>query len=58
MKVKDLITELQKYDPDLDVGGSGHFGELLEISYVSLSCEFTTPRFVHIAVEYPGDEPD
>lgn len=53
MKVKELIDKLNEFDGELEVGGSGHFGELLEIYWVELK-----ETFVAISVEYADNHPD
>ena len=65
MKVKELIEKLKSFDENLEVGGSGHFGELLEIYDVDLSTmnyldsnRNPLPKFVAISMEGAGDEPD
>jgi hypothetical protein len=54
MTVAELITKLEKYDKDLKVGGSGHFGELLEICSIYKN----TDDYVCIDIESAGDEPE
>ena len=53
MTVKELMEILSKYDPEKQVGGSGWFGELLEIWDVRERKEF-----VEISIEPPGEEPN
>ena len=68
MKVKELIEKLQQFDPEMEVGGSGHFGELLEIYDVNLSEQdeatyvdgnfIQLPKWVRLYIQYAGSEPD
>lgn len=53
MTVGELIKELEKYDKDVEVGGSGHFGEMLEISSV-----YKHREYVCVDIDSAGDEPD
>lgn len=54
MTVGELIKELEKYDKAIEVGGSGHFGELLRIWDVYKHRD----GYVCIDIESAGDEPD
>lgn len=53
MLIKELIKELQNYDEDFEVGGVGHFGELLEIDHI-----YKEGSNVLIIIESAGIEPD
>lgn len=57
MKVKELIEELKGQDPEKEVGGSGHFGEILEI-YGVYEINDLGRDFVEIQIESPGLEPE
>ena len=54
MTVSELIEELKKHDGNLQVGGRGHYGELLEIYSVGVNREGS----VSIEIESAGDIPD
>ena len=59
MTVRELISELEKFDPEMRVGGSGHFGELLNIDGVkSWKYHAAAAPYVAIEIEYAGEEPD
>lgn len=53
MKVKDLIKKLEEFDKEKQVGGCGHFGEILEIYDVRNRYDY-----VEIVIEDAGQEPD
>lgn len=55
MKVKELIEKLKGLDEEMEVGGSGHFGELLEIYGV---CKYDVYDYVTLDMESAGDDPD
>ena len=65
MTVIELIQKLSHFDSNYEVGGSGHFGELLEIEDVYLkdvrghkiNGKQIDP-FVIIRIEWAGNEPD
>lgn len=59
MKVGELIEKLKEFDPEMEVGGSGHLGEILEIYDVRFCkiCESATP-YVNISIECAGEGPD
>lgn len=54
MKVKELIEKLSEFDEDLDVGGSGFLGELLEIEgvWVVIDLEREIPLYVNIQIDH------
>lgn len=54
MTVGELKQRLSEFDDDLEIGGSGHFGEVLEIWGVHKSVR----GFVRLDVESSGEEPD
>jgi hypothetical protein len=56
MKVSELIKELKKHDPNIEVGGVGHFGELLEIYDVRICTD--DKGFIGLDIEYAGECPD
>ena len=65
MKVKELINKLKKYPEDTLVGGTGHFGEYLELEEVwmgdTLNENNGVPgrtKIVCIMIEDAGKEPD
>jgi hypothetical protein len=59
MTIKDLKAHLEKFDPDMEVGGMGHFGELLSIEAVEkVGPPYTNFVFVAIKTESPGDSPE
>lgn len=57
MKVHEVITKLKEFDGNLDIGGVGHFGEILYIDdiheYISHS-----ETFIVIDIDEKGDEPE
>ena len=54
MTVKQLVQKLGYFDQDRDIGGSGHYGELLNIEKL-----YNSPDgFVVIQIEDPGSYPD
>jgi hypothetical protein len=55
MKVKELIKKLSEFDGNLNVGGVGHYGEILEIYSVRKG---NLRNYVEIEIEPPGDEPE
>ena len=55
MKVKELIKKLSEFDGNLDVGGVGHYGEMLEIYSIRKS---DLRNYIEIEIESPGDEPE
>jgi hypothetical protein len=55
MTVGEVIKELEKYDKDTEVGGSGYFGELLEIYSIY---KHDREGYVCINIERAGDEPN
>jgi hypothetical protein len=58
MKVGELKKILADMDDNMEVGGSGHFGECLEVYSVHLSYSNHRDKFVEIEMESAGDEPD
>ena len=54
MTVKELKQKLNGFEDELIIGGSGHFGEILDI-YDPYLCN---EGFVVLDVEWAGDEPD
>ena len=64
MTVKELKEKLMFLDDDMKIGGSGHFGELLEC-WSAVVTTVTKGRFsaekeviFSIEIESAGDEPD
>ncbi len=55
MTIKELIEKLKEFDPELEVGGIGHFGECLEIRDVYIQ---DRENFVGILTQWAGNEPD
>lgn len=64
MTVSELIKELNKFDSNLDVGGIGHFAELLNINDIRLykqpytSIDGTREEFIVLDIDDKGPEPD
>ena len=60
MTVKELKEKLNEYPDDMEVGGSGHFGEILEIQYLSLYDNYDAEqtKYLALSIEYAGIEPD
>jgi hypothetical protein len=58
MKVHELIAKLMQFDLNMEVGSSGHYGELLNIESVHLSYAEYRERFVDLEIESAGEEPD
>jgi hypothetical protein len=67
MTIKELKEKISALDDDMMVGGSGHFGEFLEV--FSVDVEEVYPIFLKsgngkketilcIRIEYAGEEPD
>jgi len=64
--VKDLKEKIQFLDDNMLIGGSGHFGELLEVYDIEVrtvskkrfSNENDTETILCISMESAGDEPD
>jgi hypothetical protein len=54
MTVAELKQKLNEFDDTLEIGGSGHFGEILEIDGLYKSRE----GFVVLDMESAGEEPD
>ena len=54
MTVKELKQKLNKFDENLQIAGSGHYGEMLDI-YDPYLCN---EGFVVLEGENPGEEPD
>ena len=54
MKVAELKQKLNEFDEKLEIGGSGHFGEILEIDGLYMSRD----GFVVLVMERAGEEPD
>ncbi len=54
MTVSELKQKLNEFDDNLQIAGSGHFGEMLEI-YGLFICR---SGFVVLDVESAGQEPD
>lgn len=60
MIVSELIEELQKFPPDMDVGASDHYGDMIAVDGVALSlCGGENGKpFVCLAVDDKGEYPD
>ena len=66
MRVKELIAILQKVDPELLVGRTGHFGELHEMDKFYFDIKWDTSkgwdqrRAQWFEINFPdiGEEPD
>lgn len=56
MTVGELIQELQKFDPKLEVGGAGYMGELLDINDVRYDPEYYD--FVILDMDDKGENPE
>ena len=54
MTVGELKEELNYFDDELEIGGSGHFGEILDIDWI-YKCR---KGFVVLEMESAGNEPD
>jgi hypothetical protein len=54
MTIAELKQKLSEFDENLEIAGSGHFGERLDIYNPYLCNE----GFVVLEVESAGDEPD
>ena len=52
MIVRELIKKLQEYDQELEVGGIGHFDELIEIDAVYLE-EHEDGDYIAIETDLP-----
>lgn len=52
MTVGELKEELEKYPDTMEVGGIGHYGECLDLAYVS-SYEMFVGLYIEDAGEYP-----
>lgn len=55
MTIKELKSQLDKFDENLEVGGCGHFGELLQLSEVGYH---VAGNYVFLEIESAGDEPE
>lgn len=67
MTVKELKEKLEGLDPDMKVGGVGHFGEFLQTWGVrvteaavggGLYQEGVKEEVLYISIESPGPDPD
>ena len=56
MTVAELKEKLNEFDDTLEIGGLGHFGEILEIDRLYKS-RFRK-GFVVLEIESAGEEPD
>jgi hypothetical protein len=54
MTVEELKQKLNEFDDKLEIGGSGHFGEILEIDGLYMSRD----GFVVLEMDSAGEEPD
>ena len=54
MTVAELKLKLNEFNEDLEIGGLGHFGEILEIYGLHKSNE----GFVGLEMESAGEEPE
>jgi len=54
MTVAELKQKLSEFDDKLEIGGYGHYGEILEIEGVYKSRD----GFVALDMESAGEEPD
>ena len=53
MTVGQAKRKLNEFDERLELGGVGHFGEILEIDFMYLSID----GFVALDIESAGEEP-
>lgn len=67
MTVKELKEKLEGLDPDMKVGGVGHFGEFLQTWDASVTeasvggglyREGIKEKIFYISIDSPGPEPD
>ena len=54
MKIAELKQKLNEFDENLEIAGSGHFGERLDIYDPYLCVE----GFVVLEIECAGEKPD
>jgi hypothetical protein len=64
MTIKDLKERIRYLDDDMKIGGSGHFGEFLDVYYIEVGA-VTKGRFsddreniLRISMESAGNEPE
>ena len=67
MTKKELIELINKYPDDMEIGGCGHYGEILQIENIYLYkssgtiLSYENPKhdkFIVINIESPGREPE
>jgi hypothetical protein len=50
--------KLEEFEKEMEIGSSGHYGEILNITSVHLSYVDYNEKFVELEIEPKGNEPD
>ena len=57
MTVKELKEKLNEFPDNMEIGGSGHFGEILELRGLFIE-DMTGEKYVRMDIEWEGSDPE